>query len=172
MKKRRSDDDHDDDLERTIDEACYYLSRLGVDDEGIAKRFETSTREVARRRSRFSELIQDGDVAVGQADMNFWRDIKNEAEGNIRVTFVSDKGFHHAWRSDLTKLDGPTLLSIYESCRHFLDLDPSARFVEYSPPKNYDPLAMQREIKKALLTLGALLDEKWREQPAPSGGIT
>ncbi len=60
----------------------------------------------------------------------------------------------------LRKLDGPTLLSIYESCKHFLDLDPSARFIEYSPPKNYDPLAMQWEIKKVLVTLGALLEEK------------
>ena len=76
---------------------------------------------------------------------------------------MSEKGFHHSWRSDLRKLDGATLLSLFESCKNFLNLDPNARFLQYDTPKNYDPLAMQREISKAVVVLGALLEEKWKE---------
>ena len=139
---------------------------MGVDDEGIARRFDVSRQEVGRRRRRFSRLIERGLTLESEIDSGFWESIKNEAEGNTKVTFVSEKGFHHAWRSELKRLDGPALLSIFESCKHFLDLDPSARFIEYSPPKNYDPLAMQREIKKALVTIEGLLEEKWKEQSA------
>ena len=54
-----------------------------------------------------------------------------------------------------------------QSCKAFLNLDPTARFLEYNTPKNYDPLAMQREISKAVVVLGGLLDEKWKEEKDP-----
>ena len=79
---------------------------------------------------------------------------------------MSGKGFHHAWRSDLKKFDGPTLLAIYESCKDFMNLDPNARFLQYDAPKNYDPLAMQREIARPSWWSGNLLEEKWKEEQA------
>jgi hypothetical protein len=80
------------------------------------------------------------------------------------VTFVSDKVFHHAWRSDLEKMDGPSLMAVFESCKQFLNLDPNARFLQYSPPKNYDPLAMQREITKAVTVINSILESKWKHE--------
>jgi len=159
--KELSGDEMDED---TLDEACFYLSKLGLDSPQIAKRFELSAEEVGRRRARFTAKLRAGDVVETESDRNFWSDIMREAEGNVKVTFVTQKGFHHAWRSDLQKLDAQTLFSIYESCRHFLNLDPNARFLEYSPPKNYDPLAMQREIRNAVVVIGALLGEAWSKQ--------
>ena len=147
----------------TLDEGCFYLSKLGLTAKEIASRFEIAEREVLARRKRFEEGLKQGKI-VEDMGLDFWRSIKEEAEGNIKVTFVSDKGFHHAWRSDLRKFDGPTLLSIYESCKDFLNLDPNARFLQYNAPKNYDPLAMQREISKAVIVIGALLEEKWKEK--------
>lgn len=147
-----------------LDEGCYYLSKLGLDDKAISERFEISQAEVAKHRGRYAERLRAGDRAENTADLNFWRDVKQEAEGNVKVTFVTDKGFHHSWKSDLQKLDGETLLSIHESCKNFLNTDPNARFLQYAPPKNYDPLAMQREINKAIGIIGSIMEEKWKEQ--------
>jgi hypothetical protein len=112
----------------------------------------------------FAQRISEGERDESTADLSFWRDVRQEAEGNVKVTFVSDKGFHHSWRSELEKLDGATLLSIYESCKNFLNMDANARFLEYAPPKNYDPLAMQREVNKAVSVIGSIIEEKWKEQ--------
>lgn len=151
----------DDDV---LDEGCYYLHKLGMSAKMISQRFEIPAAEVNARSRRFEKMLKSGEVVEDPASTEFWKSVREEAEGNIRVTFVSGKGFHHSWRSDLRKLDGPTLLGIYESCKDFMNLDPNARFLQYDAPKNYDPLAMQREIAKAVVVVGNLLEEKWKEE--------
>jgi len=145
-----------------LEEGSYYLSKLDLDVEAIAERFEIPPAQVLRHKTRFEGKLKRGDVLEVDTDFAFWRNVKEEAEGNVKVTFVTDKGFHHSWRSDLEKLDGPSLLAIFESCKRFLNLDPNARFLEYSPPKNYDPLAMQREISKAVTVINSILEKKWK----------
>lgn len=146
-----------------LEEGSYYLSELDLDVDAIAERFEIPPSSVRRHKTRYEEKLKSGEVVAADGDLAFWRNVKQEAEGNVKVTFVTDKGFHHAWRSDLEKLDGPSLLAIFESCKRFLNLDPNARFLEYSPPKNYDPLAMQREISKAVTVISSILDKKWKQ---------
>jgi hypothetical protein len=150
--------------EDILDEGCYYLTSLGMTPREVALRFEITENQVKRRARRFKARLDGGEVGEEALAADFWKSISEEAEGNVKVTFVSEKGFHHSWRSDLSKLDGVTLLSIYESCKDFLNMDPNARFLEYATPKNYDPLAMQREIGKAVIVIGALLEEKWKEE--------
>jgi len=65
--------------------------------------------------------------------------------------------------SELQRLDGHTLMAIYESSRDFLDSDPTQKFLDYPSPRGYDPLAMDREVRKALGILGELLEVKWKE---------
>ena len=156
--------------DETLDEGCFYLSRLGLGPNEIAKRFELTSREVRMRQSRFELKVKSGDLVESESDKSFWSDVMKEAEGNVKVTFVTEKGFHHAWRSELEKLDPQTLFAIFESCKHFLDLDPSSRLLEYSPPKNYDPLAMQREIRKAVIVMGALIDDRWKRETSRTKG--
>ena len=152
-----------------LEEGSYYLSKLDLDVDSIAERFEIPPSSVLKHKTRYVERLKRGEVVENPDDLAFWRNVKEEAEGNVKVTFVTDKGFHHAWRSDLEKLDGPSLLAIFESCKHFLDLDPNARFLEYSPPKNYDPLAMQREINKAVTVINSILENKWKREKKPPG---
>ncbi|HVB95092.1 MAG TPA: hypothetical protein VND41_00640 [Nitrososphaerales archaeon] len=147
-----------------LEEGSYYLSKLDLDVGAIGERFEIPPAQVLRHKSSFEGKLKRGDVVEVDTDLAFWRNVKEEAEGNVKVTFVTDKGFHHAWRSDLEKLDGPSLLAIFESCKRFLNLDPNARFLEYSPPKNYDPLAMQREISKAVTVINSILENKWKQK--------
>lgn len=95
--------------------------------------------------------------------------MRKDAEGDFKVTFVSEKGFHHGWKTDLKELEGPQLLAIYEAGKDFLNMDPNRRFLDYNPPAGYDPLALEREIKKSLDVVSDLLNEKWRkEQPSIS----
>lgn len=154
--------------DETLDEASYYLSKLGLSSPQVAERLEIPVIQVGQRVRRFEEKLKNGEVVEDPAALVFWKSIREEAEGNVRVTFVSGKGFHHSWRSDLERLDGATLLGIYESCKDFLNLDANARFLQYDAPKNYDPLAMQREIAKAVVVLGNLLEQKWKEEQSRS----
>ena len=143
--------------EDVLDEGSYYLSKLDLDTEAVAERFEITPEKVELHRKRFTDRLKRGEAVETATDLAFWKSVKEEAEGNVKVTFVTDKGFHHSWRSDLEKLDNPTLMSIFEECKRFTGLDPNSRFLVYSPPKNYDPLAMQREITKATTVIENIL---------------
>jgi len=123
---------------------------------------------VKRRVKSYTAKLKSGKVVPDEFDVVFWTEVKKEAEGDVKVTFLSDKGFHHAWKSELQKLEGPALMSIFESTKDFLNLDPNHRFLDYPPPKGYDPLAMEREVKASLEVISAVLAEKWAEkQPKP-----
>src|SRR5690348_10782802 len=106
--------------EDVLDEACYYLSRLGLTTAEVASRWELTPHQVETRRARFETKLKSGEMVEEPNALDFWRSVREEVEGNVKVTFVSEKGFHHSWRSELMKLDGPTLLAIYESCKKFL----------------------------------------------------
>jgi hypothetical protein len=159
---KRSGSSSDEIDESVLEEGSFYLSKLDLNVDAIAERFEIHPADVQRHKTRYEGKLKRGDVLETAEDLDFWRGVKQEAEGNVKVTFVTDKGFHHSWRSELEKLDGPSLLAIYESCKRFLNLDPNSRFLEYAPPKNYDPLAMQREITKAVTVISSIMEKKWR----------
>ena len=146
-----------------LEEGCYYLSRLGLTDEQIARHFEASPERVAELVRSYSSKLKSGEVASGDFDRAFWEGVKKEAEGDLKLTVVSDKGFHHLWKSELQRLDGRALMAIYESSRDFLGADSNQKFLDYPPPKGYDPLAMDREVRKAVGILEELLEGKWKD---------
>jgi hypothetical protein len=150
--------------EDVLDEGSYYLSKLDLDVDAIAERFEILPSKVLKHRNRFEGKLKKGNAVETKTDLDFWRDVKHEAEGNVKVSIVSDRGFHHSWRSDLEKLDDTALFGIFESCKRFLYLDPNSRFLEYAPPKNYDPLAMQREITNAVTVITSILSQRSKEE--------
>ena len=149
--------------EGILEEGCYYLSQLGLSPEQIAGHFEVEPAKVILLISSYSSKLKTGKVTTESFDRTFWEDVKKEAEGDVKLTFVSEKGFHHAWRSELARLDGPALMSIFESSKDFLNADPNQKFLEYQSPKGFDPLALEREIKKSVGVIGELLDAKWKE---------
>jgi len=154
-------DGEDEISEEILEEGCYYLSRMGLSNDQLAAHFEILPARVAHLLDSYELKLKSGKVDSGEFDRAFWEDVKKEAEGDVKLTFLSEKGFHHAWKSELKKLDGPALMSIYESSRDFLSADPNQKFLDYPPPKGYDPLAMDRELRKAVGVIGELLAEKW-----------
>jgi hypothetical protein len=155
--------------EEVLEEGCYYLSRSGLSTEQLASHFGLTASRVEELTKTYESKIKSGKVNPGDFDRVFWEDVKREAEGDVKLTFLSAKGFHHAWKSELRGLDGPSLMSIYESSKDFLNADPNRRFLDYPPPKGYDPLAMDREIRKAIEVIEGILDEKWASEDGSSG---
>jgi len=152
--------------DEVLEEGCYYLHELGLPISQIADHFETTPARVKKLVGDYSLKLKKGGVAPGEIDRAFWEDVKREAEGDIKLTFISDKGFHHAWKSELAKLDGPALMTIYEHSKDFLGADPNQKFLDFPPPKGYDPLAMDRELRKAVTVVGELLADKWNHENA------
>jgi len=155
--------------EEVLEEGCYHLSRSGLSAELLASHFGLSPSKVDSLIKAYESKVKSGRVSPGEFDRTFWEDVKKEAEGDVKLTFLSEKGFHHAWKSELKQLDGPALMSIYESSRDFLDADPNKKFLEYPPPKGYDPLAMDRELRKAVGVIEVLLGEKWASEKSSAG---
>lgn len=147
--------------EAVLEEGCYHLSKLGLTRQEVAEHFEITAARAQRLAESYAAKLRSGEVVGDPFDSIFWEDVKKEAEGDVKVTFVSGKGVHHAWRSEIAKLDGPSLMSIYESSKDFVNADPNQRFLDFRPPAGYDPLAMEREVKKSLHVIDALLQEKW-----------
>ena len=147
-----------------LEEGCYHLSRMGLSNDQLAAHFEISSQRVAALLLSYESKLKSGDVIAGDIDKAFWEDVKKEAEGDVKLTFLSEKGFHHAWKSELGRLDGPALMSIYEASKDFLSADPNQKFLDYPPPKGYDPLAMDRELRKAVGVIGGMLAEKWNSE--------
>ncbi len=153
--------------DEVLEEGCYYLLDLGLTPDAVAAHFEITPAKATALAKSYGSKLESGKSAKGDFDRVFWEDVKREAEGDVKLTFLSEKGFHHAWKSELERLDGPALMSIYESSKDFLGADPNQRFLDYPPPRGYDPLAMDRELRKAVEMIGELLEEKWKEQKAP-----
>ena len=147
-----------------LEEGCYYLSEMGMSASQIADHFETTPVRVKKLVKDYALRLKKGEAVAGEIDRVFWESVKKEAEGDVKLTVMSDKGFHHAWKSELAKLDGPALMTIYEHSKDFLGADPNQKFLDFPPPKGYDPLAMDRELRKAVAVVGELLAEKWKSE--------
>jgi len=152
-----------------LEEGCYHLSKLGLTNEQLAAHFEITAAKVASLVESYHSKLKSGKASPDDFDRAFWEDVKKEAEGDVKLTFLSNKGFHHGWKSELRKLDGPALMSIYESSKDFLSADPNQKFLDFPPPKGYDPLAMDREIRKAVGVIGEILEEKWNAEKSRGG---
>lgn len=150
--------------EEILEEGCYYLSKIGLGRAKLAEHFGVTPKRVGELVASYEAKLKSGGVSPGDFDRVFWEDVKKEAEGDVKLTFLSEKGFHHAWKSELSRLDGAALMSIYEASKDFLGADPNQKFLDFPPPKGYDPLAMDRELRKAVEVVGELLAEKWKSE--------
>ena len=154
--------------EEVLEEGCYYLSKLGLSPADVARHFEVTEERVRSLSASYADKLKAGKVSSEPFDLHFWEDVKKEAEGDVKLTFVSDRGFHHSWKSEVSKLDPGALMNIYESSRDFLAADPNQRFLDYPAPKGYDPLAAEREVKKSVEVVRSLLDELWKKDKSAS----
>jgi hypothetical protein len=151
----------EEDASRYLQEACYYLLKKGLTIEQVSKALEVSDQEVTRLRHQFESRIASGDTVENEIDRNLWEDVYNDSVGNEKITFVRDNGFYHCRRADLDTMESPALMAIFETSKKFLDFDMYRRYLDSKPPVGYDPMAMQRQIKRAVDLIEQVLKQRW-----------
>lgn len=149
--------------ELALEDACYYLRKLGMADAEIARVLAIAVEEVERKQAAFRRRLDRGEVVESTVDLHFWRNVQQEAAGDVKVTVVDRGGrFYHGWRSQLERADAKTLMMLFEACRDFLGRHPE---INLPRPTGYDPLAPIRQVKSSLPILEQILMAKARMEP-------
>ena len=151
-----------------LEEACYYLHRLGMSFEDIAQKFQISQPRAEEVYSNFEHKLALGAVKDEALTRNYWESVYREAGGDVKLTFLSQDGFHHGWKSDLEKMESETLMMIFEKSKVFLETDPNKYFLNIPPPPGYDPLAFSRQVKTAVEVIEEILTKRAAEEPSDS----
>jgi len=156
----------DQDASVYLQEACYYLRKKGLSFQQLSNILETPEDQVEKLFNEYTSKIADGLAEENDVDRNLWEDVYNDSIGNEKITFARDNGFYHCRKSDLEKMDSPALMAIFETSKKFLDFDMYRRYLDTKPPVGYDPMAMQRQIKRAVELIQEILKNRWKEEQA------
>jgi len=153
-----------------LQEACYYLRRKGLSFAEISRAFEVSEAQASELFEEYVSRIAEGAASEDDVDRNLWEDIHNDSRGNEKITFARDDGFYHCRRSDLELMESAALMSIFESSRKFLDFDMYKRYLDTKPPVGYDPMALQRQVKRSIELIQEILNQRWKDGSDRSAG--
>ena len=154
----------DPDMIPYLQEACYYLRRKGLSFMELSKALEISEAQATRLFEEYASKIAAGAASENEVDKNLWEDIHNDSFGNEKITFARDDGFYHCRRSDLELMESPALMSIFESSKKFLDFDMYKPYLDTKPPVGYDPMALQRQVKRAIELIQGILQQRWKKE--------
>jgi hypothetical protein len=61
-------------------------------------------------------------------------------------------------------MDSPALMAIFESSKKFLDFDMYKPYLDSKPPAGYDPMALQRQVKRAVDLIEEILRNRWETE--------
>ena len=157
----------DPDMVPYLEEACYYLRKKGLSFPELSKALEISVSQATQLFEDYASKIAAGAVDESEVDRNLWEDIHSDSIGNEKITFARDDGFYHCRRSDLELMESSALMSIFESSKKFLDFDMYKRYLHTKPPVGYDPMAMQRQIKRSIELIDEILKKRWEKDSTP-----
>ncbi len=147
-----------------LEEACYYLHKKGLTFQELSKALEIPEEEAVRLHQEYSKKIEKGIAQENEVDKNLWEDIYHDSQGDEKVTFVRDNGFYHCRKSDLERMDGTALMAIFETSKKFLDFDMYKPYLNSKPPVGYDPMALQRQVKRAVELVQEILQKRWVQE--------
>jgi len=131
----------------------------------ISKALEITQEEAVRFNREYSGKILTGLVKENDVDRNLWEDIYHDSLGDEKVTFARDNGFYHCRKSDLEAMDSTALMAIFETSKKFLDFDMYKPYLNSKPPVGYDPMALQRQVKRAVDLIQEVLQKRWVPEP-------
>ena len=160
----------DSDMVQYLQEACYYLRKKGLSFPELSKALEISEAQATELFEEYASRIAAGAASENEVDKNLWEDIHNDSYGNEKITFARDDGFYHCRRSDLELMESSALMSIFESSKKFLDFDMYKPYLDTKPPVGYDPMALQRQVKRSIELIQEILDQRWKKEPSEKTG--
>ncbi len=131
----------------------------------ISKALEITQEEAVRFNREYLGKISTGLVKENDVDRNLWEDIYHDSLGDEKVTFARDNGFYHCRKSDLETMDSTALMAIFETSKKFLDFDMYKPYLNSKPPVGYDPMALQRQVKRAVDLIQEVLQKRWVPEP-------
>ncbi len=149
-----------------LEEACYYLHKKGLTFQELSKALGIPEEDAAKFNREYIEKLTKGAVKENEVDKNLWEDIYHDSHGDEKVTFVRDNGFYHCRKSDLEVMEGNALMAIFETSKKFLDFDMYKPYLNSKPPVGYDPMALQRQVKRAVELIQEILNKKWAQDSA------
>ncbi len=144
-----------------LQEACYYLRKKGLTFQELSQVLEIPEDQVVSLFNEYELKVAKGLAVENEVDRNLWEDVYNDSIGNEKITFARDNGFYHCRRSDLEGMDSPALMAIFETSKKFLDFDMYRRYLDTKPPVGYDPMALQRQVKRAVDLIQEILKQRW-----------
>jgi hypothetical protein len=147
-----------------LEEACYYLRKKGLSFQEVSRALEIPVPQANRLFEVYESKIAKGLAEESEVDRNLWEDVYNDSFGNEKITFARENGFYHCRRSDLETMDSDALMNIFETSKKFLDFDMYRRYLDSKPPVGYDPMAMQRQIKRAVELIQEILQQRWKKE--------
>jgi len=147
-----------------LEEACYYLRKKGLSFQEVSKALEIPEPQASHLFEAYQSKISKGLVEESEVDRNLWEDVYNDSVGNEKITFARENGFYHCRRSDLESMDSAALMNIFETSKKFLDFDMYRRYLDTKPPVGYDPMAMQRQIKRAVELIQEILRQRYEKE--------
>ncbi len=159
-----SQEEPGEDVSLYLQEACYYLRKKGLTLQQLSKALEISEEEAESMYRMYESKIVMGVVEDNEVDRSLWEDVYNDSLGNEKITFVRDDGFYHCRRTDLEKMNSPALMAIFESSKKFLDFDMYKPYLDSKPPVGYDPMALQRQVKRAVDLIEEILRNRWETE--------
>ena len=65
-------------------------------------------------------------------------------------------------------MESPALMAIFETSKQFLDFDMYRKYLDTKPPVGYDPMALQRQVKRAVDIIREILEKRWENTGAES----
>jgi hypothetical protein len=160
----------DPDMIPYLQEACYYLRKKGLTFPELSKALDITQAQATKLFEEYASKIASGAASENEVDRNLWEDIRNDSFGNEKITFARDDGFYHCRRSDLELMESSALMSIFESSRKFLDFDMYKRYLNTKPPVGYDPMALQRQVKRAIELVQDILKQRWVKESGTEAG--
>ncbi|HEY5620868.1 MAG TPA: hypothetical protein VIK88_04370 [Candidatus Bathyarchaeia archaeon] len=147
-----------------MQEACYYLHKKGLTYQELSEALEIPVQKAMQLFQEYESKLAKGLAQENEVDKALWEDVYNDSIGNEKVTFVRDDGFYHCLRSDLDKMDSQALMAIFETSKKFLDFDMYKRYLGTKPPVGYDPMALQRQVKRAMGIIEEILKQRWEKE--------
>jgi hypothetical protein len=147
-----------------LQEACYYLHKKGLTYQELSEALEIPVQKATQLFQEYESKLAKGLAQENEVDKALWEDVYNDSIGNEKVTFVRDDGFYHCLQSDLDKMDSQALMAIFETSKKFLDFDMYKRYLGTKPPVGYDPMALQRQVKRAMGIIEEILKQRWEKE--------
>ncbi len=147
-----------------LEEACYYLRKKGLTFLELSKVLDAPEDKVEAMFNAYESKIAKGLAEENEVDRNLWEDVYNDSIGNEKITFARDDGFYHCRISDLEKMESPALMAIFETSKKFLDFDMYRPYLDTKAPVGYDPMALQRQVKRAVDLIQEILDDRWKKE--------